>query len=590
MKNKFLQIAVSAAILMNACLWAPSCSSVKHKDENQEEEREGEEEDEKEETGADKQLSSWFWGKAYPDPTNLTQKYQNAWEQFQEIKKNSLTGKVYNRVEALGSWTHVGPKAYGGRILSLAINPQLNAAGQRTIFAGSAGGGIWKTYVSGIGASAWQRVQTNTHVLGVSSIVYHPTDTSIILAGTGEVYRMETYTSTPYSSNQVSNIGRNAWKARGTYGVGLLRSTNAGTTWTQVLIKSESDLFGIQKIKFHPTVSGTVFACATDGLYKSTDNGATWSKIWTGTFCSDIIINPSNVTQIVIAAGNVTNNPKGVWRSTDSGVTFSQVTGTGFPTAAQYKGSSNFTLLGSSIIASVGVGDIDNNGTYNEREVYRSDDFGQNWASVTNSTHAKWQSWFAHGVTTYPGSTTKIFMFGVKKHVLTLSGTVGTVSNIATGTASSSFLVDGSQEGTTGYVHDDVHEVQFVPGSTTTAYWATDGGIFRTTNADASPATGMTFVSCNGGLYAQQFYPSIAQSQVSANLIIGGLQDNGVIRFNGTGWAKEIGGDGTTCSFKPDNENIVLGSNDTRGVNRSTDGGATFSSVMAYLGNIPNGY
>ncbi|MBL0271695.1 MAG: hypothetical protein IPQ06_01150 [Chitinophagaceae bacterium] len=64
------------------------------------------------------------------------------------------------------------------------------------------------------------------------------------------------------------------------------------------------------------------------------------------------------------------------------------------------------------------------------------------------------------------------------------------------------------------YVHDDVHEVQFVPGSTTTAYWATDGGIFRTTNADASPATGMTFVSCNGGLYAQQFYPSIAQSQM----------------------------------------------------------------------------
>ena len=168
--------------------------------------------------------------------------------------------------------------------------------------------------------------------------------------------------------------------------------------------------------------------------------------------------------------------------------------------------------------------------------------------------------------------------------------TTGTLTNIATGAASSSYLVDGSQEGSTTYVHDDVHDVQFVPGSTTTAYWATDGGVYRTTNANASPITGMTFVSCNGGLYAQQFYPTIAQSQTTANLAIGGLQDNGVIRYNGTGWARVIGGDGTTVSFKPDNELIVLGSNDTRGVNRSTNGGTSFpTSVMSYLGNIPNG-
>jgi len=487
MKNRFLIFAVAAMALFSSSVLFSSCSS--HEKENEEYEKEEEEE---EENGADKQLSSWFQAKGYPDATNMTGKYESAWNEFIELKKNSPFNHGHYRTESMGDWTHVGPKAFGGRILSLAINPQVNAGGQRTIFAGSAGGGIWKTYVSGIGASAWQKVQTNTHVLGVSSIVYHPSDTSIILAGTGEVYRTETYTSSPYSSNQVSNIGRNAWKARGTYGVGLLRSTNAGTTWTQVLIKSQSDLFGIQKIKFHPTISGTVFACATDGLYKSTDNGATWSNIWAGTFCSDIVINPSDVTQIVIAAGNVTNNPKGVWRSTNSGATFTQVTGTGFPTASQYKGSTNFTLLSSSIIASVGVGDIDNNGTYNEREIYRSDDFGQTWASVSNSTHAKWQSWFAHGVTAYPGSSTKIFMYGVKKHVLTLSGTAGTLTNIATGSASSSFLVDGSQEGSTGYVHDDVHEVQFVPGSTSTAYWATDGGVFQTNNAKASPNTDLT--------------------------------------------------------------------------------------------------
>ncbi|MBI5856458.1 MAG: T9SS type A sorting domain-containing protein [Sphingobacteriales bacterium] len=587
MKNKFLCFTLFAGLAFYSLTIVSSCSSEKYRGEK-ETEIENEEE---EENGADKQLSTWFQTKGYPDASNLTGKYQNAWHEYREFKKNRPYGQSHSRIEGMGNWTHVGPKAFGGRMLCLAINSQLNAGGQRTIFAGSAGGGIWKTYVSGIGASAWQHVETGFQVLGVSSIVYHPTDTNIILAGTGEVYRMENYSSSPYSSDQVSNIGRNAWKARGTYGVGILRSANAGQTWSQVLIKTQSDLFGIQKIKFHPTISGTVFACATDGLYKSTDSGVTWTKIWTGTYCSDIVINPSDVTQIVIAAGNVTNNPKGVWKSTNSGSTFTQVTAGGFPTASQYKGSTNFTILGTNtLIASVGVGDNNNDGTYNEREVYRSDDFGSTWSSVSNSTHAKWQSWFAHGVTAYPGSSTKIFMYGVKKHVLVLSGTTGTLTNIATGSASSGYLVDGSQEGSSSYVHDDVHDVQFVPGSTTTAYWATDGGIFRTTNADASPISSMTFVSCNGGLYAQQFYPTIAQSQASANIIYGGLQDNGVIRYNGTGWQRVIGGDGTTCSFKPDDENILLLSNDTRGVNRYTVSTSSSVSVMDYLGNIPNGY
>ncbi|HSU28791.1 MAG TPA: hypothetical protein VLJ68_10440 [Chitinophagaceae bacterium] len=579
-----------------------SCSSENKHSKEYKEERESEEheerdeeegEEEEEETGADKQLSSWFWQKAYPDPSNLTQKYQDAWGEFTAIK-NRVPNGHNNRPLGMGNWSFVGPYAFGGRILSLAINPSVNAAGKRTIFAGSSSGGIWKTYVSGVGASAWEHVATGKQVLGVASIIYHPSDSNILLAGTGEVYRVETYSSSPYSTDQVSNLGRNTWKARGTYGVGILRSANAGFTWTQVLVKTQSDLFGIQKIKFEPGSSTVVYACATDGLYKSTDAGVNWSVIWSGTFCNDIIINPSNTQQIVIAAGNVTNNPKGVWRSTNGGTSFTQVTAGGFPTEAQYKGATKFSLLGTgpyTIIASVGVGDINNDGTYNEQEVYRSDDFGSTWSACTNSTHAKWQSWFSHGVTGYPSATNKLFMYGVTKHVLTLTGTTGTVTNIGAGAASTSYLTNGDQEGATDYIHADVHAVEFVPGSTTTAYWATDGGVFRTTNADASPISNMTFESCNGGLNAQQFFPAIAQSQVSASLVIGGLQDNGVIRYNGTGWAKVISGDGGPSAFKPDDETIILSSTDTRGVKRSTNTGTTYpTQVLTYMGNIPGGH
>ena len=130
-------------------------------------------------------------------------------------------------------------------------------------------------------------------------------------------------------------------------------------------------------------------------------------------------------------------------------------------------------------------------------------------------------------------------MAGVSKYVLSVSGTAGTASIIGASSAFSSVYVsDGQQEGANTYVHADVHDIQFVPGSTTTAYFATDGGVFRTTNADASPASGITFSSCNGGLQIHQFYGPVSQSQSNSGLFVGGLQDNNTIRSRGTAWAR----------------------------------------------------
>jgi uncharacterized protein YxeA len=606
MKTKMMNLPVLAMMIVSSSIFFTSCGLKNDKDyfekEEYEYEQESEEEEEEmEQNGPDKQLSAWFQAKGYPDASNMTGKYQAAWQQYLAIKENNIPGpgKHLSRTNttSFGSWTYVGPKVFGGRVLCMAINPQLNAGGNRTIFVGSASGGIWKTYASGFGASAWQKVVTNTQVLGVSSIAYHPSDTSILLAGTGEVYRVETYTSSPYSSDQVSNIGRNAWKARGTYGVGILRSADAGLTWTQVLTKNQSDLFGIQKIKWQPGSSTIVYACATDGLYKSINAGVNWSKIWTGNYCSDIVINAANTQQIVIAAGNVTNNPKGVWRSTDGGTTFTQVTTGGFPAATAYRGYTTLTMLGSSpdtILASVGVGDANLDNTYSERELYRSGDFGSTWASVSNSHHSRYQSWFSHGVTPVPGSTfpRRVFVYGVPGILLTMTGnpaTTGSATTVGSSATSSSYLNDGDQEGSgTNYLHSDIHDVQFVPGSTTSSYWATDGGVFFTNNL------GTSFTSCNGGLNIAQFYPTLAQSQAVAtpNLMIGGLQDNGTIRCNNTtGWARVMGGDGGPALFKPDNETIALASNDTRGVYRSTNTGTSFATtVLTYLGTVPVGY
>ncbi|MGB3153975.1 MAG: T9SS type A sorting domain-containing protein [Chitinophagaceae bacterium] len=544
--------------------------------------------------GADGQLDNWFWQKGYPHPEDLTKKYQQAWSQFLDLQ-NNVPDQTANRSLNTANWVSVGPKVFGGRVLSLAINRLANAGGSRTIFAGSASGGIWKTYTGGIGATAWQPVITNTNVLGVSSIVYHPTDTSILLAGTGEVYRVETVTNGSNSTNQTGNNGRVVWKTRGTYGIGILRSTDAGATWTNSLSATMPDLFGIQKIKFDPTNASIVYACGTDGLYKSTNAGASFTKIFSLVYVNDIVINPANNQEILIANGNLNNTSKGLWRSTNGGTNFTQLT-SGLPTASQYKGFISLTIAGTvapyTVIAGVGKGDVVTPNSYNEKEVYRSTNFGTSWTLISNSNHSSYQAWFAHCITPFPvtggTSTSKFFMAGVSRYVFTISGSTGTRTTIASGSATTNtYLSAGQQEGGTSYVHADVHDIAFVPGSTTQAYFATDGGVFRTTNANASPASSISFNSCNGGLQIQQFYPTAAQSRSNPTLFVGGLQDNNVVRSRGNTWARVIGGDGGPCLFKPDNEAILLGSTDTRGVSRSTDSGKTYgANVLTYLGSL----
>jgi hypothetical protein len=98
--------------------------------------------------------------------------------------------------------------------------------------------------------------------------------------------------------------------------------------------------------------------------------------------------------------------------------------------------------------------------------------------------------------------------------------------------------------------------------------------MYRSTNGGAS------YSMINGGLQAVQFYASFAVSPSNPNIMIGGLQDNGVVRYNGSGWTSVAGGDGGPCAFHPSNSNIVFASNDARRVYRSTTGGTSFGSEV----------
>jgi photosystem II stability/assembly factor-like uncharacterized protein len=492
-----------------------------------------EEEEEEEETGADKQLSSWFLSRAYPEPENLNKRYQDGWQTYLQSYQAANGNGAHSRTQG-ANWSYIGPNTQiGGRILCITIDPN----NSNNLWAGSASGGLWKSTNAG---TNWSFVpMSNVPVLGVSSVIIDPSNSNTIYAGTGEVYR---------TGN--SNIGFNVWKARGTYGVGILKSTNGGTSWTQVYSKLTSDMWAVQMMEFDPNNSNIIYAAATDGLYKSVDAGVNWTLLLSKNYVSDVAINPANSNAITVAVGNMVDADKGVYYTTDGGTNW--FAATGFSVSPVWSGSIRLDNSPSSnLYASVGYG--------SGNELYVSANFGQTWTACLNSAHCSSQYWFSHDVAVNPFTTDSLMMVGVNGYRYRVSNT--TRNGIAT-------------------VHADMHDVEYDAVRRGTIYIACDGGVYKTTDG------GVTWTNINNGLSATQFYASIACSPTTANIFVGGLQDNNVVRYNGTSWTQYTGGDGGPCAFASGTN--VIASHDARNIFRSTNGGTVYTEILENLGIAHN--
>lgn len=93
-------------------------------------------------------------------------------------------------------------------------------------------------------------------------------------------------------------------------GDGLYRSTDHGATWTRIGLQGSSTIGAIRFNPQHPNIvyvasGGSLFAAGgIRGLYKSTDYGANWSRILAGandfTGATDIAMDPSNPDKLFV--------------------------------------------------------------------------------------------------------------------------------------------------------------------------------------------------------------------------------------------------------------------------------------------------
>lgn len=129
-------------------------------------------------SGAYEALNFLGSSKTFPFDKLPEQSHYAAWESWKKKNSSKTAAKI------VAPWESMGPHNKAGRTLAIAYNPQ----NPRTLYAGSASGGLWKSTTAGEGANAWERVPIEFPVLGVSTIAIDPNDSLNILIGTGEVY------------------------------------------------------------------------------------------------------------------------------------------------------------------------------------------------------------------------------------------------------------------------------------------------------------------------------------------------------------------------------------------------------------------
>ena len=434
-----------------------------------------------------------------------------------------------------GNWTFVGPtgKPTGGgagRLNFVRFDP----TNTNTMYVGAPDGGLWKTTNGG---TSWTTNTDQLAVIGVSDFAIDPTNSQIMYLATGDMDGGDTYsigvlkstdggatwntTGLTWTVNQGRNIGRilinptNPQIVMAFSSFGIFRSTNGGTTWT-----NPTGSFSTIDAEFKPGDPNTVYACGT-AFKKSTDGGVTWVAATSGVPAAAnvsrmaLAVTAANPAYVYILNAGTDYGFYSVIRSTDNGTTF---------TTRMSKTASN-NILG--------------------------------WATGAD---AGGQGWYDLCINASPTNAEEVYTGGVNIWKSTNGGT--SFARISNWTAT----------GTT-YVHSDIHDIIFVPGSSSTIMTACDGGIFKSTN------NGTAWSDLSANLCIAQQY-RIGLSTLTAGKQVAGHQDNGS-NYTATGatWAQKYGGDGMDCYIDRTTDNNMIVSLYNGDYARSTNGGTSFSDI-----------
>ena len=469
--------------------------------------------------------------RAFPHADIPADAYAKGWERHKEIAKAATTRTA---------WESLGPNNIGGRTISIAIDPTDTSV----IWLGAASGGLWKSTTGGIGIGAWEYVPTGFPVLGVGAIAINPSDHNEMYIGTGETYAYG------YSTNGLVDRTQ-----RGCFGIGILKTTDGGATWSHSLDWLYQDNRGVWDILYHPDNTQVLYAATTEGVYKTTDGGSTWANVLDRKMVMDIMLDPTNPDVVYAGVGNEDSDDKGIYKTTDGGANWVILTN-GLPsnnhdgriTLAMYDQNPNI------LMAIIG-------NRYSTVGTYRSTDAGNSWTLKTAMDIMQWQGWFCKGLLMKSNDSSKVMAGGVYIYKSNNSG--------------GNFVSSGA-------VHSDIHDVISNPLDANKIYVISDGGLYRSNNF------GGNYYDCYDGYVSSQHYIGSVSAQ-DPTVGLSGLQDNSTIKYYGSEyWYGVIGGDGCYNAIDPADDFNQFGCYQYLNIYRSDDQGNNFNLVHSEPSD-PNG-
>ena len=456
-------------------------------------------------------------------------------------------------------WQERGPNNIGGRTRGILVDR--NDATGNTVFAAGVGGGLWKTTNFKSVTPNWAVVDDFFANIAITCIKQSPTNASEMYFGTGEGW---------------GNIDA-------IQGLGIWRSTDEGTTWTQ--LSSTTGIADVEDLEYDN--NGYIYAStrATTstlrGVLRSADGGTTWVQVLTDptygtTRGADLERGPNGdmyATLGIFSTGHIFRSPSN-GTSTGTSGTWTEITPSGITTNGYQRTEMAICPNNSSRIYAIAQdGTADGIGA-----MYRSDNYGASWATLsnaswcdqgssTNTDFSRGQAWYDLIMAVDPNNSNTVMAGGV---VIEKSADSGkSWSQITRWTT-------GATCNTAPVIHADIHEIIFLNSNELIV--GTDGGIYYSSDGGAS------FTNKNNGYNVTQYYGVAVNPANGSNYMLAGAQDNGSHKFTTSGInsvTSPTGGDGAFCFINQTNSNYQITSYTDANYNVSSNGGTSFSQVVS---------
>ncbi|MBL0162815.1 MAG: hypothetical protein IPP82_03930 [Xanthomonadales bacterium] len=313
----------------------------------------------------------------------------------------SVNAQAVDPVQLNGlEWRLVGPFRGGWGTMAAGIAEQPD-----TFYFGAAGGGVWKTTDAG---ATWQSMSNGLDDAAIGAIAISDSDPQVIYAGSGH----------PEPRYDIQS------------GNGLYKSVDGGEHWQFAGLRETRHIGAILVDQNNPDVVlvgalGHWFGPNPErGVFRSIDGGKSWKKtlyVDEQSGVVDLAVDPAQPNNIYAASWTARNWPwlsyftpiegegSAIWHSSDSGQTWTRLTGAGWPSGKLGRIGIGVTHLkngATRIYAS--IDSIEHAG------LYRSDDGGARWLRVNDASAVA--TWYESRLTVAPNDPDTLYTVGQSIH------------------------------------------------------------------------------------------------------------------------------------------------------------------------------